>query len=61
MHAQAARGFGDVTVTFGEHALDVLPLEPLDRQRPGADLGRGIARVAVQCRDKKEPVISLCA
>ena len=33
METEQARGLGDVTAAFEEHAVDVLPLDPFGRHR----------------------------
>ena len=42
MHAQTARGLGDVEIGLRQDLVDALPLQRLDRGRAGAERGIGI-------------------
>ena len=33
MQAETARGFRDIAVALGQHAVDVFPFQPLERRR----------------------------
>src|SRR6185312_905712 len=52
MHAEAARGFGDVEVGLDQHLVDTLPFERLERGRPIRDRGAYISLRAIEgCLD----------
>src|SRR5690606_29837915 len=50
VHAELARGFGNVEVGGGQRFVDVLPLQGLDRGLPPGQFDLGIAAFAVEGR-----------
>ena len=51
VHAEAARGFGNVAAAFREYFLDMLPFEPRERQRLRLHRHRGVAAVTLEDGD----------
>ncbi len=43
MHAEAARGLGDVEIRLGQHLVDALPLQGLDGAGPVGEFHLGVA------------------